>query len=113
MRFPLSHRITFIAYRPNSADVSLGTLFDSLDSGLTVRDFGSFETDQARKFLFDLFLDDIKLRQNASWIKGLHVISLIDGRPLEVSNQDQRCDVESLVSQAFHAAQEQFDHVGA
>jgi hypothetical protein len=114
MRFPVSHRITFIAYRPNSADMSLAIVYDSLDSALTVRDFSSFETEAARKWLFDLFLEDIKLREstwgNGAWVKGLQVMALVDGS-LQCS-VDQRCDIESLVSNAFAAAREQFDHVG-
>jgi hypothetical protein len=110
MRFPVSHRITFIAYRPNSADISMAIVYDSMNSMLTMRDFNSFETEAARKWLFDLFLEDIKLRHNASWIKGLHVMTLIDGRDLNLCDRDTRCDLESLVLSAHAAAQEQFDH---
>jgi hypothetical protein len=110
------YRITFIVYRPNSEVVSLGSVYDSLDSDLQTQDFSSNEKEQARKWLFDLFLADIKLRQHNDWIRGLQVMAWIDGRALsscsdDVRCDDMRCDTESLIFQARAAAQEQFDHV--
>jgi hypothetical protein len=107
----MTYRITFIAYRPNSADMSLGVVYDSLDSELQAQDFSSLEKEQARKWLFDLFLADLKLRHDRPWVRGLRVMTWVDGRA--VYSADTRCDLESLVIQAHAAAQEQFDHVGA
>jgi hypothetical protein len=107
----LSYRMTFLAYRPNSVVMSLGYVYDNLDSDLQAQDFTNFQVAEARKWLFDLFLADITLRKDADWIKGLHVMTWIDGRSLNKCSDDLRCDIESLVIQAHAAAQEQFDHV--
>lgn len=103
----MSYLITFVVYRPNSADGCGDVVFDSLDSGLSIISFSSFQTGDALTALTKLFLDDLNLREYAKWIAPLEITVLIDGRALISDNR--MFDANSLITQAQEAAKAQHE----
>lgn len=105
MRFPVSHRITFIVYRPNSMDVSMAALYDSVESSIQVMEFTEFARNAAHDFLVRIFSEDKARRENAKWIKPVEIIALVNGSHLENVSVDTAVDVEAVISSARRAAE--------
>lgn len=104
----MSHQITFIVYRPNSVDKGEMQVFDSLDSGLSVSCFTSFQTKEALEALTQVFLDDLELRRFAKWIKPVSVMPLINGAMM---TDERMLDAHSLIMQAQISAKAKHDAI--
>ena len=104
-RFLVSHRITFIVYLPNSMDMSMAALDDSVESDIQIMEFSEFAKQAALDYLVRIFREDLARRQNANWVKPVQIIPLVDGQHLDNVPIDTAVDVNALVSHARLIAQ--------
>lgn len=99
----MQRRITFVVYTPSSMVYFVDDQYDPCDwteSSIQIMEFTEFARREAHDYLVRVFKEDLRRRENQSWIVPVIVTALVDGQHLDNVHVDTAVDVQSVINQA-------------